>query len=119
MVEERIKEIREKAANLLAHDCIGCILPETSTCVHPCPQQFFYTDKILSLFPDWAKKQGYVKIALDQSLPENPYPPDVFQDGIGKFGHSVFENAVCDMRTPHDNGDGTETVWMKVVRCKK
>ena len=31
-------------------------------------------DGVLKFFPEWAKENGYVKLAEDQRLPENPRP---------------------------------------------
>ena len=56
------------------------------------------------------RSAGWGQLSKNQGAPQSPYPPDIFQDAMGKFGHKVFSNTVLDMLTPDANGEAFRRV---------
>ena len=93
MLEERIKEIIEPLFWRMSR----VFDPDNETYLA------VLTARVSVLFSEWAKEQNYVKVAPDQTLPE----PKLYG----------FDTQFA-MLTPHDNGDGTESLFMRVIRKK-
>lgn len=67
------QELREKIARVVYFDCTDCPYKYEGDCVSPDTCKFTKdkADQILALI----KQANYVRLADDQSLPENPYSP--------------------------------------------
>ena len=76
-------------------------------------------DEYQEYMEDWAGANGWVKPDPDQTLPklEHKYVERIsnFVGVVIDVG-SYFAEVITEMLIPHDNGDGTASVWIKVRR---
>lgn len=99
-LEEKIKRILKKHA-----DDFGDIA------VNDGEQVSEIIPELLSII----REAGYVPLAPEeyQKAPDNPYPEDVFPDGIGYAWGKAYELAQKDMLTPRKVIINGEEKWIK------
>ena len=68
----------------------------------------------------FVQSAGWVRLDKDQRRPDNPYtlPYKIAGLKTGGIEYDMYDILLDNVFTPTDNGDGTESVWMKIRRAK-
>ncbi len=101
------EEIREKIAKRIAQEAREKKFEELS----PEFQNYYLSvaDEIINnYFPEWARAEGWVKLASDQSLPENPFYITPERETL--IRHNAYEDGQATM---------VNSGWRKVIREEK
>jgi len=94
------EKIREGIANIVGYDCVGCTMPETPSCNHPCVQELYTTDQILKFLDE----NDVRLIDKDRELPfisledatnhdsSEPWCAGNFTDSLQEFGRKAQQD---------------------------